>query len=63
MSSHVTLKVYDVLGREVATLVNETIQPGAHSVTWNAADMASGIYFCRLTAAGHSAVKKLLLLM
>ena len=58
----VSLQVFDVLGREVATLVNERKGPGTYEATWDAADFASGVYFYRLTAAGFSQSKKLLLL-
>ncbi|MGA2623225.1 MAG: T9SS type A sorting domain-containing protein [Bacteroidota bacterium] len=66
----VSLKVYDVLGREVCTLVNEAKQPGEYTVEWNAEGIASGVYFYRLTAGNPSAssgrgftdVKKILLL-
>ncbi|MBI5021456.1 MAG: CotH kinase family protein [Ignavibacteriales bacterium] len=65
--SHVMLKVYDVLGREVATLVNEIQDAGFKSVKWNAADFSSGIYFYSLTITGDNGsmfhdVKKLVLL-
>ncbi|MBI4548028.1 MAG: T9SS type A sorting domain-containing protein [Ignavibacteriae bacterium] len=60
--SFVTLKVYDVLGREVATLVNEKKDPGVHTVTWNAEKMSSGIYTYRITAGTFTAAKKLILL-
>ena len=43
-----SLIVYDVLGREVATLVKGQIDAGYHAATWNAASMASGVYFARL---------------
>ena len=46
----VTLKVYDVIGREVATLVNETKVAGSYQVTFNASRIASGVYFYKLTA-------------
>ncbi len=46
--SFVTLKVYDTLGREVATLVNDEIKPGSHEVTWNANGFASGVYYYRM---------------
>jgi hypothetical protein len=49
--ARVTLKVYDVLGREIATLVDGPMQAGSHSVTWNAASLGSGVYFARLSAA------------
>ncbi len=58
----VSLRVYDILGREVASLLNETKQPGTHVVTWNAGSMPSGVYFMRLSVAGKSVVKKMLLL-
>jgi hypothetical protein len=48
--SAVSLKVFDLLGREVAVLVDETRQPGSYSVQWNALAMPSGIYFYRLQA-------------
>jgi len=58
----VTLKVYDVLGREVATLVNEKQSPGSYSVMFNASGIPSGIYFYKLTAGKFSQTKKMLLL-
>lgn len=60
--SHVTLKVYDLLGREVATLVNEAKAQGAYEVTWNAEGMASGVYFYRLTLGSFAETRKLVLL-
>jgi len=47
--SFVTLSVYDVLGREVAMLVNEIRPAGQHAVNWNAAAMPSGVYVCRIS--------------
>ncbi len=58
----VSLKMYDVLGREVATLVDETKQPGECSVTWDASGMPSGVYFYRLQAGPFAETKKLILL-
>jgi hypothetical protein len=58
----VTLKVYDVLGREVRTLVSGPQTGGIHSVTFNAGNMSSGVYFYRLQAGAYSQTKKLLLL-
>ncbi len=60
--SNVTLKVYDVLGREVGTLVNERQTAGSHSVTFNAANLPSGVYFYHLQAGSYGNTKKLLLL-
>jgi len=56
------LKVYDLLGREVATLVNEVKQPGTYMVQWDAAGLASGVYFYRLQMGNFVDVKKLVLL-
>jgi hypothetical protein len=61
-SGMVTLKVYDVLGREVRTLVNERQTAGDHSVTFNAAKLSSGIYFYRLQAGNNIQTKKLVLM-
>ena len=60
--SHVTLKVFDMLGREVATLVNEELSPGSYEVTWDAAGFPSGTYFYKLTTGEFVETKKLLLL-
>jgi hypothetical protein len=56
-----TLKVFDVLGREAATLVNEVRQPGRHRAQWYAAGYASGVYFARLEFGGRSLVSKIVL--
>jgi fibronectin type 3 domain-containing protein len=48
--SFVTLKVYDVLGREVVTLVDGIRNAGSHTAQWNASGLSSGMYICRLTA-------------
>ncbi len=62
MNSHVTLKVYDVLGREVATLVNQRQNAGSYSARFDGNRLASGVYFYRLTAGSFVGVKKLVLL-
>ena len=49
-SKYVILKVYDVLGREAATLVNENLKAGEYSVNFNAANLTSGVYFYKLSA-------------
>ena len=58
----VTLKVYDVLGREVTTLVNEVKSPGSYYAEFSGVGLASGAYFCRLQAGSFMAQKRLLLL-
>jgi hypothetical protein len=57
----VTLKVFDLLGREVATLVDGDQEAGRKSVTWNAAGAGSGVYFYRLTAGSYSETRHLML--
>jgi hypothetical protein len=59
-----TLKIFDIQGKEVTTLVNETLPPGIHTRTWDvsAKGIASGIYFYRLTQEGHSEIKKMILI-
>lgn len=61
-SSFVTLKVYDILGREVATLVNGHQSPGMHNVTFDASRLPTGVYFYRLDAGTHVATRKMLML-
>ena len=58
----VTVKVYDVLGREVATLVNDNHAQGRYKVTWNAAGLSSGLYIYRMTAKDYKSVRKMLLI-
>jgi photosystem II stability/assembly factor-like uncharacterized protein len=58
----VTLKVYDLLGREVATLVNEEKPSGEYEIEFNAANLPSGIYFYQLNAGSFSETKKMVLL-
>jgi|WetSurMetagenome_2_1015567.scaffolds.fasta_scaffold18966_3 photosystem II stability/assembly factor-like uncharacterized protein len=58
----VKLKVYDILGREIATLVNEEKPAGEYEVEFNASNLPSGIYFYRLTTGNHSETKKMVLI-
>ena len=58
----VALKIYDVFGKEVASLVNEEKISGAYSVSFNGKNMASGVYYYRITIGNFSDTKKLLLL-
>jgi hypothetical protein len=58
----VSLKVFDILGREVLTLVDEQMKPGNYSVLWDARNYASGIYFYRLQAGSFVETKKMVLL-
>ena len=58
----VRLAVFDPLGREVAVLLNESRNAGVHEVQFDAAGLASGVYFCRMQAADYIAIQRLLLL-
>ncbi|MBI3005477.1 MAG: T9SS type A sorting domain-containing protein [Ignavibacteriales bacterium] len=60
--SHVTLTIFDLLGREVTTLVSEELSAGSYSTRWNAAGLPSGVYFYRLSGGDFVETKKLLLL-
>ncbi len=58
----VKLKIYDILGKELATLVNQNLQPGSYEVTWNASNYPSGVYFYRLFATGgYTETRKMVL--
>ncbi len=61
-SSFVTLKVFDLLGREVTTLLNEEKQAGTHSVQFDASHLASGVYYYRMQAGDFADVKKFVVL-
>jgi hypothetical protein len=58
----VSLKVFNLLGREVATIISEELSADAYSRQWNAVGMPSGIYFCRLQAGSYTETKKIVLL-
>jgi len=62
IKSLVSLKVFDIMGREIATLVSRELSAGSYSKQWNAEYLSSGVYFYRLQAGGSIATKKLLLL-
>lgn len=60
--AHVRLLVYDVLGRQVAKLVDEQMAAGYHLVTWNASNVSSGIYVYRVTAGDYVQTRRMLLM-
>ena len=61
-SSHVTLKIFNALGKEIKTLVNEVKHAGSYELNWNAANLPSGVYFYRLQAGSYVNTKKMILL-
>jgi hypothetical protein len=58
----VTLKVYNMIGQEVATLVNQTVTAGSHSTTFDASGLSSGMYFYKLSAGSQVESRKMLVL-
>jgi predicted acyl esterase len=60
--SFVTLKIFDLLGREVSTIVSGVLPAGTHARRWDAGGLAGGVYLCRLQAEGKTGTKKLVLL-
>ena len=58
-SERVTLKVYDILGREIETLVEGSVPPGEHRLQWSATGLASGVYLCRMQTGEYSETIKM----
>jgi hypothetical protein len=52
VASHIEISIYDIRGQEIISLKNGIDEPGRHSVTWNADQFASGVYFIHFTATG-----------
>ena len=61
-TQQVTLKIYNLMGREVVTLIDQELHPGYHTTKWNAGSMASGVYFYRLISGKESLKQKMILL-
>lgn len=61
-SEQVKLFVYDAMGREVQTLVNESLKPGTYEATFDGSQLTSGVYFYKILTGDYSATKKMLLL-
>ena len=61
-STHAKLIIYDILGREVTTLVNEKLNVGSYEVSWSAGSYPSGVYYYRLETNDYSSVKKMLMI-
>jgi hypothetical protein len=58
----VLLKVYDILGKEIAVLVNENLKPGIYEIDWNATNTPSGVYFYSLITSDFTQTKKMVVL-
>ncbi|HAP35953.1 MAG TPA: peptidase S8, partial [Bacteroidetes bacterium] len=56
-----TLKVYDLLGREIASLVNEYLTAGNYTIEWSGSNLSSGVYFYQIRSGDFVATKKMIL--
>jgi len=61
-TSKVTVKIFDITGKEVETLVDRQLEAGSYEVKWNASDYPSGVYFYKLTAGDYTETRKMILL-
>lgn len=61
-AGRVTISITDALGKEIAVLVDERKQPGRYLIPFNGSNLASGVYFCRITTESESLVKKMMLI-
>jgi hypothetical protein len=61
-AGHITLTIYNITGQEVARLLDSTLPAGVHQVAFDGSRYASGIYFYRLTGAGFTQARKMLLI-
>ncbi len=59
-AGRVTIRVYDILGKEVATLMDGERQPGSYQATFSAANLTSGVYYYRMTAGGYAATRRMI---
>ncbi|MCX6160775.1 MAG: T9SS type A sorting domain-containing protein [Ignavibacteriae bacterium] len=62
VAGNASLMIFDMLGKEIVTLVNETLNAGTYTVDWNASEFPSGVYFYRLTAEGYGETKRMTLI-
>jgi hypothetical protein len=62
VSGHVVIKIYDMLGREVATLIDEDMPAGRHTVPWDASNDASGVYFAHMLSGPFEQTRRMILI-
>jgi hypothetical protein len=58
----VTVKIYNIMGREEAVLAERRMSAGFHRLEWNASGFENGVYFCRIQAGEYTAVRKMVLM-
>jgi len=61
-TAHVKIVVYDIIGKEVATLINDRLNAGGYKVEWNANNMGSGVYICKLFSNNFVQSRKMILI-
>jgi hypothetical protein len=61
-TQHITLAVFDLLGREILTLVDQTVEPGTHDVVFDASSLTSGVYLCALRAGNNYHTRRMVLI-
>jgi flagellar hook assembly protein FlgD len=61
-ADNISLKIYNVIGQEVRTLVDHKLEAGEHKIVWNAAGIPSGVYYYRLSTEDQSRTKRCILL-
>jgi len=59
---HTSLRIYDIQGRLIETLVQDKINPGFHTMTWNASEVATGVYFVKLISGDKIKTQKIMVL-
>ena len=62
IASEISIKIFDIQGREVSTLYNNIQEAGTHKLVWDASNFSSGIYFVRMSGGSYSGMKKLMLI-
>jgi hypothetical protein len=60
--SNVKMVIYDILGQELETLVDETLSPGKYELEWDATNYSSGVYYYRLVAGDYTETRKMVLI-
>jgi hypothetical protein len=61
-AGNIRLSIHNILGRHIETLIDQTMSPGTHKITWNADHLPSGIYFCHMTAPNFHQVRRMVLI-
>jgi hypothetical protein len=60
--AYTKLTIYDILGHDITTLVNQNLKPGTYDITWDASNYTSGVYFYQIISGSYTATKRMVLL-